>query len=165
MKMEKKLVLPIIALLCMTLVVSAAPAKAQYNILGIGTWTITACGVGCRLSAFVSGSASGSYVFSESAEDPSYWLSVQVTSGSARALYYDGQWHRTSAYLTGTLGFPITVSGNKWITTDPGAITFTVTWNSGHTSATISGRIYLPVDGIGTVTVCIKGTATYTPIS
>jgi hypothetical protein len=169
MKMEKKLILPIMALLCMTLVSAASatmPTRPEYEY---GTFTVTACGIGRRLSAFVSGSGGGTYIAEWDGSKLS-WLEIEFTSGTVRALWYTTKWSRGTLTLTGVSGSwsycngEISGGGDTWTITDAEWGTFTITWNSGHTSATICGRVYLPVDDIGTVTLCIKGTATPTSI-
>ena len=173
--MKYKLILPILALLCISLVIPIASAdngsKAE-----LGTFTILGWGIGRRLSGFACVSASGEYYAVWEDLNPGdiiyetlTGLCMHFDSGSVRATWYDGSWHRQTVNLNPSMWHhwsagEITGSGNTWTITDPTYGTFTVAWSSDqHTSATLSGSINLPVDGV-TIVLRIRGTAAFNPV-
>ena len=156
-------------MLCVSLVIPAVSASA---LIENGTFTVTVWGIGRRLSGFAYGSGSGEYgaVWEDLDIDDIYetltGLTINFMAGSVRAVWYDGSWHRSTMPLTGISGSwgasEITGSGDVWTITDStGYGTFTLTWDTGHTSATIQGSIKLPVDGV-TITLRLRGTASPT---
>jgi len=171
--MKNKFLMPILALLCASLVIPTASAR---GIPESGSFTVTASGIGRRLSGFACGSGSGLYYALWADLNPVdgvYETLIELHTvfigGSLRTRWYDGSWHRSTMSLTGILGDwyapEISGSGNVWTITDSGgAGTFTITWNAGpFTGATIRGSIKLLLDGV-TITLCIRGTANSDPV-
>jgi len=170
--MKNKYIFPILALLCVSLVIPVVVADNGVHEEP-GTFTITGYGIGRRLSGFACVSGSGEYgaVWADlNPVDAVYetltGLTINFMAGSVRAVWYDGSWHRSTMPLAGLSGSwgasEITGSGDVWTITDStGYGTFTLTWDAGHTSATIQGSIKLPVDGV-TITLRLRGTASPT---
>ena len=172
--MKYKLIFPILALLCVSLVIPIVLA-ANGSKAESGTFTITGYGIGRRLSGFACGSGSGMCWAVWSDLNPIDQVCETLTelklgfdSGSLRARWYDGSWHRSTMPLAGISGSwgasEITGSGDVWTITDStGYGAFTLTWDAGHTSATIQGSIKLSVDGV-TIVLRIRGTAAFNPV-
>jgi hypothetical protein len=175
MKMEKKLILPIMALLLMSLVVSTASAGG-----GCGWYTVTydfavtARGLvwhKTHLDGSVSGSGSGTFtaLFNPSGDLRKLWVTFE--SGSVKALWYESttRWHRMTQDLAGAKAEwnywdgeipPGTLETSTWTVT---GLNPTVSLTINPTTGKISGTVVLVLSGVSSSTLRITGTFTQEP--
>lgn len=131
-----------------------------------GSFTLTASGIGRRLSGVVCFSESGEYkaVFDESGILMK--LRLTITSGTFRAIWYSyGAWHRSTDSLAGVeLCWNIwhgEVTGSKgsryWTITDDNEA-WQIDWDIYHTEGIVSGCIAWQLDGATTIILRLRGT-------